>query len=82
MPFSQPANFVATTRKASAQYLRDKLGYGMENLPKEGGYVMFPNHQGKYDALGIVYTHKKPCTIPVVYLIGDLFRCHSPILFI
>lgn len=25
-------------------------GFGMENLPKEGGYVMFSNHQGKYDA--------------------------------
>ncbi len=41
------------------------LGYGMENLPKEGGYVMFPNHQGKYDALGIVYTHQKPCAIVI-----------------
>lgn len=40
-------------------------GYGMENLPKEGGYVMFPNHQGKYDALGIVYTHQKPCAIVI-----------------
>ena len=37
--------------------------YGMENLPKEGGYMMYPNHQGKYDALGIVYTHRKPCSI-------------------
>ena len=37
--------------------------YGTENLPKEGGYVMYPNHQGKYDALGIIYTHKKPCSI-------------------
>ncbi len=36
--------------------------YGAELLPKEGGYVMFPNHQGKYDALGIIYAHKKPCT--------------------
>jgi len=24
---------------------------------------MYPNHQGKYDALGIVYTHRKPCSI-------------------
>lgn len=40
-------------------------GYGMENLPKEGGYVMFPNHQGKYDALGIIHTHKKPCTVVI-----------------
>lgn len=37
--------------------------YGTENLPEEGGYMMYPNHQGKYDALGIVYTHKKPCSI-------------------
>ena len=37
--------------------------YGQENLPKEGGYMMYPNHQGKYDALGIVYTHRKPCSI-------------------
>ena len=34
-------------------------GYGMENLPSEGGYIMCPNHQGKYDALGIMYTHDK-----------------------
>lgn len=37
--------------------------FGAENLPKEGGYVMFSNHQGKYDALGIVHTHTKPCSI-------------------
>lgn len=36
--------------------------YGEENLPKEGGYVMFPNHQGKYDALGIMFSHKEPCS--------------------
>lgn len=37
--------------------------YGEELLPKEGGYVMYPNHQGKYDALGIIYTHKTPCSV-------------------
>jgi len=37
--------------------------YGLENLPTEGGYMMYPNHQGKYDALGIVNTHKKPCSL-------------------
>ncbi len=35
---------------------------GLENLPKEGGYIMFPNHQGKYDAIGILYSHKEPCS--------------------
>lgn len=37
--------------------------YGAENLPKEGGYVMYPNHQGKYDAYGIVGAHEQPCTV-------------------
>lgn len=26
---------------------------GLENLPKEGGYIVCPNHQGKYDAIAI-----------------------------
>ena len=37
--------------------------FGLENLPQEGSYVMYPNHQGRFDALGIVYSHKNPCTI-------------------
>ncbi len=37
--------------------------FGKENLPKEGGYVMYPNHQGRYDIVGIFYAHKKPCTL-------------------
>jgi 1-acyl-sn-glycerol-3-phosphate acyltransferase len=35
---------------------------GIENLPEKGGYIMYSNHQGKYDALGIMLGHKKPCT--------------------
>ena len=37
--------------------------YGTENLPDTGGYVMYANHQGKYDTLGIMSVHKKPCTV-------------------
>lgn len=37
--------------------------FGVENLPKDGGYIMFANHQGKYDALGIIITHDKPCSV-------------------
>lgn len=36
---------------------------GMENLPVDGGYVMYPNHEGKFDALGIMITHDKPCSV-------------------
>ena len=38
----------------------ETIGDGMDKLPKEGGYVLYPNHQGKYDVLGIVDTHDKP----------------------
>jgi len=48
--------------------------YGQELLPKEGGYVMYPNHQGKYDTLGIMISHPKPCTI-----VMDAYRSKLPI---
>ena len=32
--------------------------FGQENLPKEGGYVLFPNHQGQYDAYSLVAAHE------------------------
>ena len=37
--------------------------HGLENIPEENGYIMFSNHQGKYDAIGIMAGHKKPCTV-------------------
>lgn len=39
------------------------VSYGAENLPKEGGYLLCPNHQGKYDAYGIVSVHEKPLSV-------------------
>ena len=39
------------------------ISYGEENLPKEGGYIMYSNHQGRYDAIGIISGHDKPCTV-------------------
>jgi 1-acyl-sn-glycerol-3-phosphate acyltransferase len=59
-------------------YLMKKSGkittecYGLDNLPKSGGYVMYPNHQGKYDALGIIITHKEPCS-----LVMDAQKSHT-----
>lgn len=37
--------------------------YGAENLPQNGGYIMYANHQGKYDSLGIISVHQNPCTV-------------------
>ncbi len=48
--------------------------FGMENLPEEDGYVMYPNHQGKFDVLGIIYSHKNPLTV-----VMDEKRSHLPL---
>ncbi len=48
--------------------------FGQEMLPEDGGYVMYSNHQGKYDTLGIMSSHPRPCTIVI-----DAYRSKLPI---
>jgi 1-acyl-sn-glycerol-3-phosphate acyltransferase len=48
--------------------------YGTYNLPKDGGYIMCPNHQGKYDALGIIITHDMPCSV-----VMDIEKSFTPL---
>ncbi len=69
--FHHPERYSEEVRYTFAQKMIDYMKasgkietevYGDALLPEEGGYVMFPNHQGKYDALGIIYAHKKPCS--------------------
>lgn len=48
---------VAKTARTTTSY------YGLENLPADGGYIMYANHQGKYDALGIMWGHPRPCRV-------------------
>lgn len=55
------ARKVVSTLKTNAFVSTDV--FGTENLPEDGGYVMYANHQGKYDAVGIIYGHDTPCTI-------------------
>lgn len=38
---------------------------GIENIPSEDGFVMFPNHQGLFDSLIIIDTCEKPVTFIV-----------------
>lgn len=38
--------------------------FGLENVPKEDGYILYSNHQGKYDALGILLSLEgRPCSV-------------------
>ena len=37
--------------------------YGVDNIPGERGVIFYSNHQGKYDALGILLALKRPCGV-------------------
>lgn len=39
--------------------------YGLENLPKENGFIFFPNHQGLYDVLAFL----ESCPVPFAFVI-------------
>ena len=38
---------------------------GLENIPEENGFVMFPNHQGLFDELVMIDTCDKPITFVI-----------------
>jgi 1-acyl-sn-glycerol-3-phosphate acyltransferases len=37
--------------------------YGLENIPKENGFIIFPNHQGLYDVLGFIESCPNPFSV-------------------
>lgn len=39
--------------------------HGLENIPKENGFVFFPNHQGMYDVLAFLDS----CPVPFAFVI-------------
>lgn len=47
--------------------------HGLENLPKEEGYILFPNHQGLFDALAFLETHERPLVTVMKKEVKDIF---------
>lgn len=39
--------------------------FGTENLPKEDGFILFPNHQGLFDSLALIDTFPRPFGIVI-----------------
>ena len=37
--------------------------HGIENIPKEGAFMLFPNHQGMYDMLAIINVIPRPVSV-------------------
>lgn len=46
---------------------------GLENLPQENGYIMFPNHQGLFDALAFIQTHERPLVTVMKKEVRNIF---------
>jgi 1-acyl-sn-glycerol-3-phosphate acyltransferase len=47
--------------------------HGLENLPIESGYVLYPNHQGLFDVLGILESHERPVSTVSKKEVQNLF---------
>lgn len=37
--------------------------HGLENLPREDGYILYPNHQGMFDVLAMVQILERPVSV-------------------
>lgn len=46
--------------------------HGIENIPKENGFVFFPNHQGLFDVLAIVNVCPKPFSVVAKKEVGNV----------
>lgn len=46
--------------------------YGLENIPKENGFMFFPNHQGLFDVLAIIYACPVPFSVVAKKELADI----------
>lgn len=57
------------------------LTSGVDNIPKESGFALFPNHQGKYDMLAMVAASPIPFSVVAKKELGEIsvlnkvFKC-------
>lgn len=55
--------------------------HGLENIPKENGFIFFPNHQGLYDTLAIMEVCPRPFSVVAkkevanVQFLKQVFAC-------
>ncbi|MBO4987423.1 MAG: 1-acyl-sn-glycerol-3-phosphate acyltransferase [Lachnospiraceae bacterium] len=64
--FEEAYRFVQKVARHACKAGRVKLvAEGIENLPKENGFIMFPNHQGMFDTLIFLSTCDMPFTLVI-----------------
>lgn len=59
--FEEAYSYVRKVTIAANKAGRVKIeSYGLENVPKENGFIFFPNHQGLYDVLAFLESSPVP----------------------
>ncbi len=48
-------------------------GYGFDLLPQQSGYIMFPNHQGLFDVVGLISLNTVPFSVVIKKEAYDIF---------
>ena len=63
--------YIKKVTKAANKAGRVKIeSYGTENIPKENGFVLFPNHQGMFDVLVFL----ESCPVPFAFVMKKEVR--------
>lgn len=60
-------------KKVNAAGRVEVSGHGMEHLPKENGFILFPNHQGLFDMLALIDTCPNPVGVVVKKEAASIF---------
>lgn len=47
--------------------------HGMENLPEQSGYLLYPNHQGLFDVLAVLEADPTPFSVVMKKEVKDIF---------
>lgn len=59
--------------------------FGINHIPKDGGFVFFPNHQGMYDVLALIECCERPFSVvnkkelENIPVLSKVFRCMKAI---
>ena len=65
--------FIKKVTKAANRAGRVTIeSYGVENIPKENGFIFFPNHQGMFDVLAFLETMKRPFSLVFKQEVKDI----------
>ena len=65
--------FIKKVTKAANRAGRVTIeSYGVENIPKENGFIFFPNHQGMFDALVFLESCPVPFSVVAKKEVGDI----------